>query len=78
MVSPRSCRVIGREEIEVTAGKFQAIRLLMGATEGMIETRRLMWFSPGVGIVREERVRYAQGRIILRETHVLVETGHKD
>ncbi len=78
MVAPRSCRVIGREEIEVPAGRFQAIRLLMGSIDGKIETRRLLWFSPGVGIVREERVRYADGRIIVRETHVLSETGHKD
>lgn len=78
MVAPRSCRVIGREEVEVPAGKFQAIRLLMGAIDGKIETRRLLWFSPGVGIVREERVRYADGRIIVRETHALAETGHKN
>jgi len=78
MVAPRSCAVIGREEIQVPAGTFQAIRLLMGAMDGKIETRRLLWFSPGVGIVREERVRYAEGRIIVRETHVLVETGHKE
>lgn len=76
MVAPRSCRVIGREEIEVPAGKFQTIRMLMGAVDGKIETRRLIWFSPGCGIVREERVRYADGRIIVRETHVLTETGH--
>lgn len=78
MVAPRSCRVIGREEIEVTAGKFQAVRLLMGSIDGKIETRRLLWFSPGVGIVREERVRYADGRIIVRETHELSETGHRE
>lgn len=78
MVAPRSCRVIGREEIQVPAGTFQAIRLMMGSVDGKIETRRLLWFSPGVGIVREERVRYAEGRIIVRETHVLSEMGHKD
>jgi hypothetical protein len=78
MVAPRSCRVIGREEIDVPAGKFQAVRLLMGSIDGMIETRRLLWFSPGVGIVREERVRYAGGRIIVRETHVLADMGHKN
>lgn len=78
MVAPRSCRVIGREEVQVPAGSFQAIRLLMGAMDGKIETRRLLWFSPGVGIVREERVRYAEGRIIVRETHVLSATGHRE
>lgn len=69
----RSAAVIGREECEVPAGKFQTVRLVMGGMDGGIETRRTLWFSPGKGIVKEERVRYAEGKVVVKEVHELVE-----
>ena len=36
----------------------------MTGTDGKIESRRTLWFSPANGIVREERVRYSEGHVI--------------
>lgn len=76
VVARRGSQIIGREEIEVPAGKFESIRMLMTGTDGRIESRRTLWFSPGSGIIREERVRYAEGRVIEKETHELVAKGN--
>jgi hypothetical protein len=69
----RSAAVIGREECDVPAGKFPTVRLVMGGMDGDIETRRTLWFSPGKGIVKEERVRYAAGKVVVKEIHELTE-----
>jgi len=73
----RGGSVIGREEVEVPAGKFKAIRLLTSGMDGAIESRRTIWFSPGNGIVKVETVRYAQGHVKLKETQELSAKGHK-
>ncbi|MFD0894927.1 hypothetical protein KBB96_04070 [Luteolibacter ambystomatis] len=76
-VRQRVCAVIGREECVVPAGSFPSVRMLMNGLDGKIETRRTIWFSPGTGIVKEERIRYAEGKVIVKETHELAEKGHK-
>ena len=73
----RKLRVIGRERIEVPAGNFDAIKLLMTGQEGsekqgLIELRRTIWFAPGDGIVREDKERIFQGKLLVREEHLLV------
>ncbi|RYD17714.1 MAG: hypothetical protein EOP88_25135 [Verrucomicrobiaceae bacterium] len=67
----RKTRVVSREDMTVPAGTFPSIRLLMTGMDGELELRRTIWFAPGTGIVREEKSRYRQGKLIYRETHVL-------
>ncbi|MGC4015996.1 MAG: hypothetical protein QM755_15935 [Luteolibacter sp.] len=76
-VSQRSCAIIGREDCVVPAGTFPSVRMLMNGLDGKIETRRTLWFAPGTGIVKEERIRYAEGKVIVKETHELASKGHK-
>jgi len=73
----RKIQVVGREEVTVAAGTFPSIRLLMAGLDGAFELRRTIWFSPGVGIVREEKTRYHSDKLILRETQELLETNLK-
>lgn len=73
----RKIQVVGREEVTLPAGKFPSIRLLMAGMDGAFELRRTIWFSPGVGIVREEKTRYHSDKLILRETQELLETSLK-
>ncbi len=67
----RKTRVVSREDMTVPAGTFPSIRLLMTGMDGELELRRTIWFSPGTGIVREEKSRYRKDKLIYRETHVL-------
>lgn len=67
----RKTRVIGREDVTVPAGTFPSIRLLISGSDGDLELRRTIWFSPGTGIVREEKTRYRLGKVIFRETQEL-------
>lgn len=76
-VSQRTCAIIGREDCELPAGKFPTVRMLMNGLDGKIETRRTIWFAPGIGEVKEERVRYAEGKVIVKETHELIAKGHR-
>ncbi len=69
----RKTQVIGREDVTVPAGTFPSIRLLMSGSDGDLELRRTIWFSPGTGIVREEKTRYRQGKVIFKETQELAE-----
>jgi hypothetical protein len=70
----RKTQVIAREEVAVPAGSFPSIRLLMSGSDGDLELSRTIWFSPGTGIVREEKTRYRLGRVIFRETQELAKT----
>ncbi len=63
----RKTRVVARETIRVPAGEFPCIRLLMSGSDGAIELRRDIWFSPGTGIVREEKTRHRDGLLIFTE-----------
>lgn len=69
----RRCEVIAREEVEVPAGRFGCIRILMTGNDGGQEMRRTIWFAPGTGIVREEKTRYRRAKLILRESQELLE-----
>ncbi len=71
----RKTHVVARENVTVPAGTFPAIRILMTGKDGEFELRRTTWFSPGVGIVREEKTRYLKDKLIFRETQQLVETS---
>lgn len=68
----RKIRVIGREQVQTTAGSFEAIRLLMTGVEGPFELRRTIWFAPGDGIVMEHKERYAKTKLLVSEQHELV------
>ncbi|MGJ8645141.1 MAG: hypothetical protein ACSHX9_17195 [Luteolibacter sp.] len=74
-VQNRGLRVIAREEVETPIGKFTAIRLLMTGNDGKFELRRTTWFVPQVGIVKEEKTRYGEDKLIFRETTLLFETS---
>lgn len=73
--SKRITKVVARESVEVPAGTYPCIRLLMTGNDGQLELRRTTWFSPGTGIVKEEKTRYAGEKLIFRETTSLVETN---
>ena len=68
----RKTQVIAREEVTVPAGTFPCIRILVTGTDGELELRRTIWFSPGTGIVREEKTRYRGENVVFRETQELV------
>jgi hypothetical protein len=67
----RKTQVIAREDVTVPAGRFPSIRLLMSGSDGDLELRRTIWFAPGTGIVREEKIRYRLGKVIFKETQEL-------
>lgn len=73
----RKTRVVARETVKVPAGEFPSIRLLMTGMDGTLELRRTIWFAPGTGIVREEKTRYRDGKVIFRENQELVKTSIK-
>jgi hypothetical protein len=73
--STRVTKVIARESVEVPAGNFPCVRLLMTGNDGELEVRRTTWFSPGIGIVKEEKTRYAGEKLVFRESTSLVETN---
>jgi len=75
--SKRSMKVIAREAVVVPAGSYPAIRLLMTGNDGQFEVRRTTWFAPRIGIVKEEKTRYAGDKLIFRETTELIETSVK-
>jgi hypothetical protein len=72
-VLSRRTQVIAREDIRVPAGNFQCIRILTIGNDGDIELRLTRWFSPGNGIIREEKIRYRAGKLIYRESQELKE-----
>ncbi len=69
----RRTKVIGREDVTVPGGTFRCIRQLTTGSDGELDLRRSIWFSPGTGIVREEKSRYRRDQLVLREVHELVE-----
>lgn len=64
----RGLKVVAREKVTVPAGEYDAIRLLMTGNDGQFEVRRTTWFVPRVGIVKEEKARYAKDTLLFRET----------
>lgn len=73
----RQIQVVAREDVTVPAGKFPCIRLLMSGMNGQVELRKTTWFSPGVGIVREEKARYYGDKLVFHETQELTATTVK-
>lgn len=71
----RKTQVVAREPVTVPAGTYPSIRLLMSGMDGELELRRTIWFCPGIGIVREEKIRYRHGKLIFRETQELSRTS---
>ncbi|MEO8617618.1 MAG: hypothetical protein ABI600_20990 [Luteolibacter sp.] len=70
----RKTQVVARESITVPAGTFPCIRILVTGKDGSLELRRTTWFSPGSGIIREEKTRYLKDKLLFRETQTLHET----
>jgi hypothetical protein len=73
----RKTEVVARENVTVPAGTFPSIRILMTGRDGDFELRRTTWFSPGIGIVREEKTRYRNDKLIYHETQQLLATTIK-
>ncbi len=71
----RGLKVVAREKVTVPAGEYDAIRLLMTGNDGQYEVRRTTWFVPRVGIVKEEKARYAGDKLLFRETTDLTVTS---
>ena len=69
----RNTENIAVEDITVPAGTFNCHRLLTTGNDGEIEMRKTVWFSPGNGIVREEKTRYRREKLLFRETQELIE-----
>lgn len=69
----RKTDVQPRESIAVPAGSFTCIRLLTTGMDGEINLTRTVWFSPGTGIVREEKTRHRRGKVIFRENQELID-----
>ena len=71
----REVKVVGREIITLDSEEYQTIRLLMTGRDGKSEIRRTTWFAPGIGIIKEEKTRYAAEKLLFREMTELVETN---
>lgn len=71
----RATQVVAREKVNTPAGNYPCIRLLMTGNDGKFQVRRTTWFSPGIGIVKEEKMRYAGEKLVFRETTELSDTN---
>lgn len=69
----RNTEDIAVEDIKVPAGTFNCHRLLTTGNDGEVELRKTVWFSPGNGIIREEKTRYRREKLLFRETQELTE-----
>jgi hypothetical protein len=50
-----SYKVVRVEDVEVPAGNFKALRVEMTLTGHAFPIRTIVWYAPGVGIVKMER-----------------------
>jgi hypothetical protein len=67
----RVIQVVGRETIKAVGKDFATIRILMMGKEGKeshLEMRKTIWFAPRYGIVKEEKARYINDTLMLKET----------
>jgi len=69
----RNTEDIAVEDIKAPAGTFNCHRLLTTGNDGEVELRKTVWFSPGNGIIREEKTRYRREKLLFRETQELTE-----
>ena len=67
----RDIQIVGRETVKVAGREFTTIRILMSGKDGKenpIELRRTIWFAPHYGIVKEEKSRYVDDGLLMKET----------
>lgn len=67
----RFIQVVGREKVVAAGRDFSAIRILMSGKDGKdspIQMRRTIWFAPQYGIVKEEKTRYLDDTLLMKET----------
>ncbi len=69
----RGIQVVARESVTVPAGKYDAVRLLMTGNDGGLILRKTIWFTPKVGIIKEEKSHYANEKLVYRETTELTD-----
>lgn len=74
----RNTEDIAVEDITVPAGTFNCHRLLTTGNDGEIELRKTVWFSPGNGIIREEKTRYRREKLLFREIQELTAIKRAD
>lgn len=70
-VITRYIQIIGREKVVAAGRDFSTIRILMSGKDGdvnPIELRRIIWFAPHFGIVKEEKLRYLNDELLMKET----------
>lgn len=66
----RGLQIIGRETLTLAGREFSTIRILMTGEDGKgggLQMRRTIWFAPKYGIVKEEKNRYVNDRLMLKE-----------
>lgn len=66
----RQIQIVGREKVAVAGREFATIRILMSGKDGVvnpIEMRRTIWFAPQYGIVKEEKSRFINDTLMLKE-----------
>lgn len=64
----REFRIFGEEEVEVPAGKFTGVRIVMTGLSGQTEIKRTVWFAKGVGFVKEEKTYYSDSKRLIHQT----------
>jgi hypothetical protein len=66
----RVIQIVGRETITAAGRDFATIRILMtgkDGKDGTMDSRRTIWFAPHYGIVKEEKARYINDELIMKE-----------
>jgi hypothetical protein len=66
----RVIQIVARENLTMAGRDFETIRILMTGKDGKdgnMEIRRTIWFAPHFGIVKEEKLRYINDKLILKE-----------
>lgn len=72
----RLIQIIGREPVKAAGREFETIRILMTGLDGKkseqavggSELRRTIWFAPHYGIVKEEKSRFINDHLVLKES----------
>jgi hypothetical protein len=66
----RAIQIVGREMLSLAGQNFDTIRILMTGADGKdggLEMRRTIWFAPKYGFVKEEKNRYVNDKLMLKE-----------
>jgi hypothetical protein len=70
----RAIQIVGRETLEAAGRKYNTIQILMtgkDGPEGNFELRRSIWFAPHYGIIKEEKTRYINDKVVIKESMTL-------